>query len=183
MATLGHALKALPSQQLESPTTVTLLTEKWVWLKRGVLRSELETEDLIGERLLLLLNESQLSEEVKVLYLERELEHYEVMRRPIHVAMVTVLRDLITLYNQLDDPLSWAHLLVKLAVMCRHCLPECDHLQDTPPVELVEKAVQLLEPLLTSSFDHTPGHRARVQQGLATAHLWKAIITVEEHMR
>lgn len=167
MATLCKSWESLPSQQLQMPVTIQLLTEQWVWLKRCDM-------DMLGKSLLTLLDEAGVAQEMQVLYLEQELSLYQGLSQPSHTAIVTVLQDLITLHTHQDTLLVAAHYSIQLACVCRHCTLLCQHTQTLPPTALLAEALAILS-------DHTPS--SLVHQGLATAHLWRAIVTAEQNMR
>ena len=174
MTTLCKTWQSLPSKQLQIPVTIQLLTEQWVWLKRSVSRG-CEDVNILGKRLLPLLDKPGVSLETQVCYLEEELSLYQGLSQPYsHTAIVTVLCDLITLHTHQDTSLVAAHYRIQLACVCRHCTLLCQHTQTLPPTGLLAEALAILS-------DHTPS--SLVHQGLATAHLWRAIVTAEQNMR
>lgn len=173
MATVCKSLESLPSQELQMPATIQLLTEQWVWLKRSVSRGCEDTE-VLGKSLLTLLDNAGVSQETQVSYLEQELSLYQGLSQSSHIAIVTVLLDLITLHSHQDTPLVATHYRIQLACVCRHCTLLCQHTQTLPPTALLAEALAILS-------SHTPS--SLVHQGLATAHLWRAIVTAEQNMR
>lgn len=179
-ATLGKVMESLPIAQLQSPATVKLLTKQWVWLKRSAVAGWCLDLDLDGRSLLHLLDNHPLK--LQVLYLEQELCLYLESARPLHSALVAVLADLVSLHTQPSQSaggeLPATHYAIHLAGVCLDCSQQCAHRQRVEPRGLLNKALRTL-----ASMDHAPNHTPMVQQGLATAHLWKALMVFKQNMR
>lgn len=169
LATLGKVMESLPIQQLQSPATVELLTEQWVWLKRCVVNGKCVTVDVGDKSFLHLLGNNPL--ELQVSYLEHELWLYMESRHPVHSLLVCVLRDLVSLHTQLGACLGAALHTIHLAAVCLECPP-----QGLSAAALLDQALSML-----TSIDHAP--MCKVQQGVATAHLWKALVLFRQNIR
>lgn len=173
-ATFGKVIESLPITQLQLPTTRKLLTEKWVWLKRSVASDGCLDVDINGRSLLYLFGSRPL--DLQVSYLEQELGVYLESRHPLHPAVVAVLRDLVSLQTQLGNSLWAAYYSIQLAGVCLHCSPLCSHSMPLGPEALLDQALETLV-----SLDHTPNRK--FYEGLATAHLWKAILVFQHNTR
>lgn len=170
-------MESLPIAQLHLPATVKLLTKQWVWLKRSAVAGWCLELDIEERSLLHLLDSHPLK--LQVLYLEQELCVYLESARPLHSALVAVLMDLVSLHTQpCQSQLSATHYTIHLAGVCLDCSQQCSHRQEAEPCALLDKALSML-----ASMDHAPNHTPMVQQGLATAHLWKALMVFKQGMR
>lgn len=173
-ATLDKVMKCLPIAQLQLPATIKVLTEKWVWLKRSVAHGKSAEVDTNERSVLHLLGNSP--PDLQTAYLEFELGLYMESRHPSHSAMVTVLRDLVQLHSQLGSSLQTAQYTVQLAAACLHCSSHCCHALEAGPQALLDQALKMLV-----GIDHAP--KWKVQQVLATAHLWKAVMVFQRNVR
>ncbi len=116
--------------------------------------------------------------------------HHNAISHDTHSCEVTVVKELLTLHSEsLTDShtslLHTARLSTQLSTLCRSChtYSTCNHAPCEAPLALLDDAVGLLEPLVTSlppSHTHTLTH---AHQHLATAHLWKALCTLEQNVR
>lgn len=175
VATLGNVVESLPIAQLQLPATIKQLTEVWVWLKVNMVPGTCVEMDINGRSFLHLLGRIPL--DLQASYLEQELSQYLVFsRHPLHAAVVPVLRDLVSLQAQLGSSLLATHYSIQLAAVCLQCSPQCCHPLGAGPEALLDQALERL-----ACEDHTP--RWEVHQGLATAHLWKAVMVFQHNAR
>ena len=113
--------------------------------------------------------------------------HIHTLSHDTHSCEVAVVKELLTLHSQTDSHSSILHtarLSTQLSTLCRSChaYATCSHAPCKAPLALLDDAVALLEPLVTSlppSHTHTLTH---AHQHLATAHLWKALCTLEQNI-
>lgn len=152
-----------------------------------------------------------LSDDVKSVYLETELKLYKSNRysccllsisslstvlpivclycfplflfsHPMHSSELSVIHNLLDLYSHGDksSELNRARLTIELASISRQ-YDSTDDLSGSP-ITLLDEAIALVEPLTTHT--HSPFTTVtQSYQHLATAYLWKAICTWEEHMK
>ena len=100
----------------------------------------------------------------------------------MHSCEQLVIRNLLDLYSHGDQfsELNRARLTIELASISRQCASPDD--MSGSPITLLDEAIALLEPLTTHT--HSPSTTvSQSYQHLATAYLWKAICTWEEHMK
>ena len=128
--------------------------------------------------------------EIKILFYHTHTHTHthNAISHDTHSCEVTVLKELLTLHSLTDSHASLLHtarLSTQLSTLCRSChaYATCNHAPCEAPLALLDDAVALLEPLVTSlplSHTHTLTH---AHQHLATAHLWKALCTLEQNIR
>ena len=114
--------------------------------------------------------------------------HVHSYSHDTHSCEVSVLKELLSLHSLSDSHnslLQTARISTQLSTLCRACHTHaiCDHTPCEAPLTLLDEAVALLEPLVTSL---TPSHThtlTQAHQHLAMAYLWKALCTLEQNIR
>ena len=190
MASLGKALKSLPPEQLRTTETIKLIVGCWVKLlyKMGPVDVDGCGGGVASVALLSLLDQSDIPQNGRVLYLEKELSCHRDGSHPqsqAHPYIVLVSYDLLNLSTQLRQPLSCASYATLLASECRLCTAQCQHKSldegKTPP-NLLAYALKLLNQLPITKT-HPLKTRVRVYEEIATAQLWMALTTADRHIR
>ncbi len=175
--TFCNLLRSLPLGQLEAGDTVKMLTSQWARLKHTLSGQDGgDSQVMMAHSFQHLIEASQLrlSGETKIMYLEAELSCYRAQCHTPHPALVGVLEDMMLLLQD-GGGVSRAHLAIQLACVCRFCTPQCQHKESWRVGSLLD---QVLEGEGCAS-----NLSAEMEQALATAHLWKAIIVSEIYAR
>ena len=114
--------------------------------------------------------------------------HTHTYRYDTHCGEVSVVQELLGLHSLTDSHSSLLHtarLTTQLSTLCRSCHTHAssDHTPCKSPLSLLDDTVALLEHLITSLTQLHNHTLTRAHQHLATAYLWKAVCTLEQHVR